>query len=135
RARFAPCDRRAFLPHHPAPLTVTERAWGKITDAFKDAGIGGSWQHLGTSSITGCVLQNATSDRILGDYWRTLDVRVQSVCGVPVPAGEKRYIRIEVLPDTRAYATAIRTGFNDVISTGGEFGYDHPHRIDGQPLR
>jgi hypothetical protein len=54
---------------------------------------------------------------------------------VPVPATEKRYIRLEVLPSTRAFTTAVRAGHNDVISTGGEFGYDHPHKIDGQPLR
>jgi len=135
RARFTPCDRRAFLTGHPEPETVTEQAWGKLTDALKGAGIGGSWQHLGTSKITGCVFQIGKNDRVLGDNWRTLDVRVQSVCGVPVPATEKRYIRLEVLPDTRAYATAVHAADNTIISTGGEFGYDHPHTIDGQPLR
>ena len=116
-----------------APLTKSERSWGKITDAMKKAGIGGSWQHLGSSRITGCILQAATSNGYLGDKWQTIDVKIQTVCGRPVT--DTRYIRIEVLPKTRVYQTALRANANDIISTGGEFGYDWPHRVLGQPLR
>ena len=135
RARHPPCDPQAFLTDHPPPLTRVERAWGKVTDAMKNAGIGGSWQHLGSTRITGCILQAATSDGFLGDKWRTLDVRIQSVCGRPV--NDKRYIRIEVMPKTAGYDKAMHSTVNDVIATGGEFGYDWPHRVpdDGLPLR
>ena len=133
RARHVPCDERAFLTGHLPPLTKSERSWGEITDAMKKAGIGGSWQHLGSSRITGCILQAATSNGYLGDKWQTIDVKIQTVCGRPVT--DTRYIRIEVLPKTRVYQTALRANANDIISTGGEFGYDWPHRVLGRPLR
>jgi hypothetical protein len=71
----------------------------------------------------------------LGDKGRTLDVRIQSVCGRPV--NDKRYVRIEVMPKTAGYDKAIHSTVNEVVSTGGEFGDDWPHRVpdDGLPLR
>jgi hypothetical protein len=67
-----------------------------ITDALKSAGIRGSWQHLGTSNITGCVFQIGKNDHTLGDHWRTLDVRPQSVCGVARAGGCPRSTKVRL---------------------------------------